>query len=346
MVMHVVALLLLWQTPVIDEAHTLTGGAARIGCWLPVSVTVSSPTPFEGDVAVIAGPIIVARTAKFAAGERRTFVVPALLVSDAARLEVHVRENGQTVTWGRVEETIRILRDTQHLEIAAPPGWRELDPAIFESVDAMDTPDWKPRVRFGVVEVSMVRLIPTDPWIARKRDAAILFVIIYAFAAMVVLFGLLKRPSGMLAIVCALVAFAAIFSGVFFTLFPRGRTTVHAWGAVADGMEYRLHIPSGGPVTYARLAKPVFRSFGDIRPVEVVLDRGCTVIGGDGAITSDVAPPLKPRSSLKVDGAFFRPKFGDGDFWLADEKDPPLTGVSARDLVETRLEPRLLWQGR
>jgi hypothetical protein len=310
---------------------------------------VSSAAPFDGDVAIAAEPIVVAQAVKLAGGERRTIIVPALIVAAGQSVEVQVRSAGEIRARAPLADTLRVARDAEFIEIKAPAGFADVDPAAFEAVDRLEGIDWKPRARFGVVEPAILPLLPAGAWIETKRDAAILFVVFYLFAAVVVLFGALRRSFGMLSVVLSLVALAAAFAGAFFALYPRGHGSVRAWAAVADGVEYRLHVPRGAAVTYSRLAKPMFGSFSAMTPVEILIDRGCTVIGGDAAMTSDVAPALqgsKPAAATEVDVRFFESRLGGATFVRADEVDPPLTGLAAPGLVETRLHPRLIRQER
>jgi hypothetical protein len=167
------AILFCTQEPAIESARTLTDGAARAGSWLPIEVVVSSPAAFDGDVAVEIDRITVSKAVRLAAGERQSVVVPALPWVRGL-IDVLVRSGGKVLARRRVEENIRWLKDDEPLP-KPPPGSR-VDPSYFEEGAV-----------FNVIEPRLDDLRPKEAWIRAKRDAAILFIIIFAFAGFVVL---------------------------------------------------------------------------------------------------------------------------------------------------------------
>jgi len=329
-------LLLLLQDPVIVEARALSGGAGRAGCWLPVEVTVESAAAFEGDVAVVADRITVAQAIRLAPGEKRTTVVPALPRTEGpVDVELHVR--GEVRARQRLGG-FRLARADERIVVKR--AWGDVDPALFEAMDEIEGEPWTPPARFGVVEPGIAPLVPREAWIGAKRDAAILFIVVYGFAAFVVLFAGMRRRFGTFTMVVLLVGFSAVFAAGFFALFPRGSTAVRAYGAVAEGREYRLHFVRGGLVTFARPAKPVFASEGEIGDVEVRIDRGWSVRGAYAMMTVTDGVRLEPGGADGgVEVKFFASRLRGQAF--REDRAPALSGVSAKGLIEARLERRL-----
>ncbi|MBI2931972.1 MAG: hypothetical protein HYY16_09995 [Planctomycetes bacterium] len=337
---------ILWgvQDVDIERALTLTGGSARVGCWLPVEIGLASRGGFDGRVAVVSGPMTVSRAVRLAPGERVSIVVPGLPAVADPVVEIQASVRGEVRVRRRLEEAVRFLGDEERLVIAPPHGWREVDPRTFEAVDVMEGESWTPPTRFGVVEPGLAALAPDGPWVEAKRRSTILFLVVYVSALFGVLVGW-PRPWRAGVLLLCVAGMSVLFSVVFFVLFPRGRVAVEAWAAVAGDTEYRLHFVRGGPVTYAHLAKPLFDSHRALVPVEVALDGGCTLTGASVVLTTESARPATAVRRADPDDSdvrFFLSRLGPGEV-LREEGGPhPLSDVCAVGLVEARVRSRLI----
>lgn len=360
--------LLLAQDPVIESARTLTGGAARAGCWLPLEVTARAAERFEGTLAVVAAPITIAQPILLEAGERKSVAIPTLPLYVHQPIEIQLRAGPLVRARRPLDEPIELLRDQDLLVATRPartvpgvrtfeltPPWRDFDFALFESIDAIlsEEDEWpaglpravpaSPRPRFGVVEPLSAAFQPADRWIESKRNAAILFVVLYAFSFVNALAWASTRKVGAASVMVTVCGLAAAATVVFFSLFPRGRTAVHAWAAVIDQTEYRLHVLRGGPVTHARIAKPIAATRQAVENVEIVLDRGCRVSGAAATLTQEPRRPIVgtiPAAENTPRLRFFVDRLGPARVSQVAEAAHAAPGITAPDLVESRLEPR------
>lgn len=177
----------------------------------------------------------------------------------------------------------------------------------------------EPGGRFESVDARVAGLVRKDPWIHSKRDAAILFFVVYAFGVFVVTFTTWRRGGGGGTLVAGLIGLSILFAGAYAAFFPKGDLAITAWQAVVDAPEggaavtlAELRSGRQGPrdVVFGRLVKPVSASPAEAsgRLLELRLGEGgsCTVrtAGIPGSLRfvwTERAPRAAPGPTSKID---------------------------------------------
>jgi len=148
----------------------------------------------------------------------------------------------------------------------------------------------EPGGRFEAVDARVAGLVRKDPWVQSKREAAVLFFVVYAFAIFVVTFATWRRGAGGWTLITSVVGISVLFVGAYAAFFPKGDLTIAAWQAVVDAPEggaavTLAEVRSGAhaprDIVFGRLVKPVAASPAEAaaRLLELRLGEGgsCTV---------------------------------------------------------------------
>ncbi|MBI4564029.1 MAG: hypothetical protein HY716_04965 [Planctomycetes bacterium] len=408
------AALALHDEPSLEYVRTITGGAARSGCWLPLRVGLRAPSGFEGIVRASADAgFSVSRHVRVPAGGTSEILLPIVALYEDARVEVALHRGGRDITTRKLDERLEFLGPKELLllvdpswgsvdslrahELQPPDGryrlrpfpsesscWDEADGmGAFEAVDAVLMSQrrarevslslWRslggavwtdrpriatPAVRFEAIDARVAPLARSDPWSELKRDAAMLFLVIYAFSLFVAGFVTWARRLGIRTLAGALVGTSALFVLGYAVLFPKGDLTVQVHQAIyqsSDGWAVaNLHEPRSSQtrpreILFGRLAKPVRAAAPRTTSLEVHLteDQGSVVRGWrppdpawfltlepsgprEGGAAADAPPPDAVRRY------FARPEGFAVAFAVPETAVAPLA-VQAHDLVETRL---------
>jgi hypothetical protein len=126
----------------------------------------------------------------------------------------------------------------------------------------------EPGTRFPVVDALVGRMTVNETWIAGKRDATLLFIVIYGFAFFVAVFVTWSRRSGAWLLVLSALGMAGLFVAAFGALYPKGSVALRSWQGIVDAPEAPVAISvsalwgSGraGDLAFGRILKPVYPS--------------------------------------------------------------------------------------
>ncbi len=263
----------------IDGLRTLTDGATRSGCWLPVEVTVRGP--FQGDVVVRTDlSVRFVKPVSLPAGATQRLVIPAIVRFTDAKVTASLGRDGKRVPLetalqfcdrdlivGEVNGQPRVVplgdgRKAHFFNFVAA-DWT--DPAMLESLDVIvgEAPtaplelflaqggrvvargtDLSPIVplensRFDANEPLVGTLLSSDPWIASKREKAALVLALYFFLMLMALAWLGSRKAGGWMLVALVAACSAIFSVAQLAV-PRGQVAAVTYEAEAGDAVVRL----------------------------------------------------------------------------------------------------------
>jgi hypothetical protein len=158
----------------------------------------------------------------------------------------------------------------------------------------------KPGVFFGAVDNRIAGLVWKDPWIRTKRDAAILFFVVYAFGIFVVAFATWRRNGSPATLVGGVAGVSLAFAAAYGAFFPKGDLSIVAWQAIVDApeggaavtvAEVRAGRPEPREIVFGRLVKPVSPTVAEAagRLLELRLGEG----GSCAARTTGVGGPLR-----------------------------------------------------
>jgi hypothetical protein len=313
-------LLALQGDPRIEKVERLVGNVNRPLLWAPLKVTLASSSDFSGDVVAKSGfGFAVARGLKLKAGGSEVILLPAIDPSEVAagkstykmprvfvRPDLIVLVDERLPYAGDLVTTEKVLYQkiaAEDLEKMMPRGLLEAADLILvrepmgtgvvaatreEAEKAVAAAAGHPP-SLEAVDRSVWPLAPQQRWVPAKKDWALYFATVYAFAAFVALAVMAKRfPRFGL----ACVAGVALLGIAGYGAFPRSQMWIVGQGAevvppAGEAREYRLwFLQSALEVTVAeinfpRLVKPVFPSAaGTDDPFTLrVGEKGCAVEG-------------------------------------------------------------------
>jgi hypothetical protein len=312
MIAALALVLALQSDPQIEKVERLAGDVNRPLLWAPLKVTVSSAAGFDGDLSAASDfNFRTTRHVTLAPGGRATVLLPAIDPKEVvAGKTVHkmsrdfLRPDRIVLVDTRLPYASELMSTPQtlyqkiapeDLESTLPRGLLESadliltlgGPATREDAEKAAAAAEAP-AQVEAVDRALWPLAPREGWVPPKKDWALYFAVVYAFAGFVALAVLARRfPKFGLACVAGVAVLGAAGSAA---LFPRrqvwvvservdqtgvaGRREVRAWfvNSAAD-LETSIQFP--------RLVKPIFPSSGGADdPFTIrVDDRGCRVEG-------------------------------------------------------------------
>lgn len=317
----IVLLLVLAQDPAIRSVDPLVEGVRRGAHWVPLAVTLESSAEWSGDVEIASAfGFTVRRAVRVPAGGSVRILVPAVAPEEVrageARTPVPAGRGGADILVGvdgrleyadRLESGSRVavrvlapgdlrtileegMADAFDL-VLLPPGGEPAPPArvaptLAEARVAIEAVRG-PRPAITAVDPRVRNLVPVDPGGGAKREAAVFFAVVYAFAAFAAISAASRRSGRTVAAAVAGVSVLGLLA--FAVLFPRGRVwaVAETCRVVRDGgraEEWRAwFIGSSSDVRtrleFSALAKPVFRDAVGAREPFVlrVVEGGCRV---------------------------------------------------------------------
>jgi len=341
-------LLALQADPVIEKVEPVVGSVRRPLLWTPLRVTISSPSDFTGDLVAKSGfGFSVARAVAIKAGGREVVLLPAIDPTEIRVGQRTFRPSDQVVRPDRIvlvdarlpyaselASTEKIL----YQKIPAEELARLLPRGLLEAADLVlvqepmsggtvaatgeaaeravaSIVDHPPSLE--VADRAVWPIAPLENWVPSKKNWALYFATVYAFAAFVALTVVAKRfPKFGLAAVAGVAALGI----VGYAAFPRSQMWIvgHAAEVVSPAGETREHrlwfVQSALEMTasrieFPRLVKPVFPTTGGTDdPFTIRVDeRGCSVEGlkllpGRAACFGGEEPrPTTLRAGEKVD---------------------------------------------
>lgn len=161
--------------------------------------------------------------------------------------------------------------------------------------------------RFPSIDATIRNYSLAERWIPMKRDAALLFIVIYGFGCFVAVYVTGSRKGAPWLLAAAAAGMAALFVVVFALIFPKGNVALRTWQGIVDAPE-----SPGTPVAISVCAlwgtgRPGDVAFGGIvKPVHATL-REATArdlelrIGDGGQWTVRGAAPGDPTRFVCVE---------------------------------------------
>lgn len=315
-----VVLLALQGDPVIEKVEPIVGAVRRPLLWTPLRVTLSSSSDFTGDLVARSGfGFSITRTVTVKAGGREVVLLPAI---DPAEVRI-----GQRTV--RPPEAVlrpdRIVLIDARLPYAAELV--STDKILYQKISAEELSRLLPRGLLEAADLVLVQepmsggtlaptregaekalsawvdhppsleaadraiwpLAPQESWVPTKKNWALYFATVYAFAAFVALTVVAKRfpRFGLVAVgsvaVLGVAGYAAyprsqmwIVSQAAEVATPAGETREHRLWFLQSALEM-----TSGRIEFPRLVKPVFATTGGTDdPFTIRVDeRGCSVEG-------------------------------------------------------------------
>lgn len=201
-------------------------------------------------------------------------------------------------------------------------AWRALGGALVTQPrrDLLDRLA-EPATRFPVIDATVSRMTASDPWIRKKRDSTLLFIVIYGFGFFVMVYVTWSRRGG-----AGLLAFSALGAAVMFVaayaaFYPKGTLAFRSWQGIVDAPEAPVAISvtelvgAGrvGDVTFGRVVKPVCATARDAarRSLELRLVEGRWIVRG--------AAPGDPTRFVSVERLAAIDPF---KVWVDEEGEP------------------------
>jgi hypothetical protein len=123
----------------------------------------------------------------------------------------------------------------------------------------------EPAARFPAIDETIARFTLDETWIPRKRDSALLFVVIYGFAFFVAVYVTWSRKGGPAMLMGAAIGAAILFVGAYSAFFPKEGVAVRAWQGIVDAPEAPVAISVCAiwgtgridTIGFGRIVKPV-----------------------------------------------------------------------------------------
>ena len=315
-----VLLLALQGDPVIEKVEPVVGAVRRPLLWTPLRVTLSSLSDFTGDLVARSGfGFSIARTVTIKAGGREVVLLPAI---DPAEVrigqrtvrppEAALRPDRIVLVDARLPYAAELVSTDKifYQKIPAEELTRLLPRGLLEAADIVLvqepmsggmvalTRESAEKAVTGVVERApsleaadraIWPLAPQESWVPTKKNWALYFAAVYAFAAFVALTVVAKRfpRFGLVAVsgvaVLGIAGYAAfprsqmwIVSQAAEVVTPAGETREHRLWFVQSALEM-----TAGRIEFSRPVKPVFATTGGTDdPFTIRVDeRGCSVEG-------------------------------------------------------------------
>lgn len=315
-----VVLLALQTDPVFEKVEPVVGNVRRPLLWTPLRVTLSSASDFTGDLVAKSGfGFSVARPITIKAGGREVVLLPAI---DPAELRLGqrifrpsdpvVRPDRIVLVDARLPYAAELVSTEKILyqKVPAEELGRLLPRGLLEAADLVLVPepvsggtvaatrdaaeravaaivDHPPSLE--VADRAVWPLAPPENWVPTKKNWALYFATVYAFAAFVALTVVAKRfPRFGLAAVIGVAGLG--IAG--YAAFPRSQMWIVGQSAevaapAGETREHRLWFVQSAlemtvtRIEFPRLVKPVFATTGGTDdPFTIRVDeRGCSVEG-------------------------------------------------------------------
>jgi hypothetical protein len=201
-------------------------------------------------------------------------------------------------------------------------AWRALGGALVTQPrrDLLDRLA-EPATRFPVIDATVSRMTASDPWILKKRDSTLLFIVIYGFGFFVMVYVTWSRRGGAWLLAISALGAAAMFVAAYAAFYPKGSLAFLSWQGIVDAPEAPVAISvtelrgAGrvGDVTFGRVLKPVYATAQDAarRPLELRLVEGRWIVRG--------AAPGDPTRFVGVERLAAIDPF---KAWVDDEGEP------------------------
>jgi hypothetical protein len=320
MIAALALLLALQGDPRIEKVERLVGNVNRPLLWTPLKVTLTSASDFSGDVVARSGfGFSVARGVKIKAGGSEVVLLPAIDPAEVAAgkstyrmprafvrpdlivlVDARLPYAGDLVTTEKIlyqriapedlEKTMsRGLLEAADLILVREPMGTGIVAATREEAEKAVAAAREHPPALEVVDRAIWPLAPQQSWVPTKKDWALYFVTVYAFAAFVALAVLAKRfPRFGL----ASVAGVAVLGIAGYWVFPRSQMwivgqAVEVVPPAGEAREHRLWFlqsaleVTAAEINFPRLVKPVFASMAgtDDSFTIRVGEKGCAVEG-------------------------------------------------------------------
>lgn len=220
----------------------------------------------------------------------------------------------------------------------------------------------EPCARFPAVDAAVSRFTVSEEWIPRKRDATLLFVVIYGFGFFVAVYVTWSRKGGPRLLLAAAVGMAVLFAGAYSAFFPKGNVAVRAWQGIVAAPESPVAISicalwgSGrvDDVEFGRIVKPVHATVREStrRDLELRWVEGHWAVRGAGVGDSTrfvcverlaAVEPFRPYVDASGEAVKYKPEESDyyrrvprkRMFRLVDPASAHLPPVRTKGLIET-----------
>lgn len=183
--------------------------------------------------------------------------------------------------------------------------------------------------RFPAVDPASSPFRVNERWIPAKRESAMLFIVVYAFAFFVAVYVTWARKGSPWLLTVAAVAAAILFVAAYGALVPKGNVAIRVWQVQLVGPESPVAIsvcvPWGpgepGDLEFGRLVKPVHPTIAEatMRDLELRVEEGgrCKARGvASGSTTrfvvverAAILPPAEREGANSGELEYFRPVF-------------------------------------
>jgi hypothetical protein len=160
-------------------------------------------------------------------------------------------------------------------------AWRALSGGILTQPrrDLFDRLE-EPAARFPSIDPMVGRLTVDESWIPKKRDATLVFIVIYGFAFFVAVFVTWSRKGGAWLVLASALGISGIFLAAYSALYPKGHLAIRTWQGVVDGPEpVSISLSAlwgtgrAGDLEMGRIVKPVHASAGDAAGRDLEMER-------------------------------------------------------------------------
>ncbi|HTF56933.1 MAG TPA: hypothetical protein VK661_06845, partial [Planctomycetota bacterium] len=142
----------------------------------------------------------------------------------------------------------------------------------------------EPGTRFPAIDPTIAPYVVTERWIPAKREAAMLFIVVYAFAFFVAVYVTWARKGSPWLLTVAAIAAAIVFVAAYGVLLPKGNVAIKAWQGLVEAPESPVAISvcaiwgseQAVDFEFGRILKPVHPTIAEatIRDLELRLEEG------------------------------------------------------------------------
>ncbi|HEU4335232.1 MAG TPA: hypothetical protein VFT32_12115 [Candidatus Eisenbacteria bacterium] len=132
----------------------------------------------------------------------------------------------------------------------------------------------EPAARFPVVDPAVGRFSNSESWIPRKRDATLLFIVVYGFGLFVAVYLTWSRRGGAWLLAASALGMAGLFIAAYGAFYPKGHLAFRTWQAIVDAPhETPVAVTisqlwgegRAGDLEFGRILKPVCATAQDAR---------------------------------------------------------------------------------
>ena len=132
----------------------------------------------------------------------------------------------------------------------------------------------EPAARFPSVDPTVARYSSSESWIPRKRDATLLFIVVYGFGLFVAVYLTWSRRGGAWLLAASALGMAGLFILAYGAFYPKGHLAFRTWQAIVDAPhETPVAITiselwgegKAGDLEFGRILKPVCPTAQDAR---------------------------------------------------------------------------------